>query len=76
MESAEGVVGARDVVVKLEPEDNLGDIKMKVVPGDSPVAQDSTAAQGSAVPADSAVTQDTQVLWRSVADQDAAGVRR
>ena len=32
VESAEGVAGARDVVVKLEPEDNLGDIKMKVVP--------------------------------------------
>ena len=70
VESAEGVAEARDVVVKLEPEDNLGDIKMKVVPEDSPVAQDS------AVPADSAVTQDTQVLSQSVADQDAAEVRR
>ena len=75
-ESVEGVAGARDVVVKLEPEDNLGGIKMKVVPEDSPVAQDGSAAQGSAVPADSAVTQDTQVLWQSVADQDAAEVRR
>ena len=72
----EGVAGARDVVVKLEPEENLGDIKMKVVPEDSPVAKDSAAAQGSAVPADSAVTQDTQVLWHSVADEDAAEVRR
>ena len=76
VESAEGLAGARDVVVKLEPEDNLGDIKMKVVPEDSPVAQDSAAAQGSAVPADSAVTQDTQVLWQTVADQDAVEVRR
>ena len=76
VETAEGVAGARDVVVKLEPEDNLGDIKMKVVPVDSPVAQDSAGAQGSAVPADSAVTQDTQVLWQSVADQDTAEVRR
>ena len=76
VESAEGVAGARNVVVKLEPEDNLENIKMKVVPEDSPVAQDSAAAQGSAVPADSAVTQDTQVLWQSVADQDAAEVRR
>ena len=74
--SAEGVTGARDVVVKLEPEDNLGDIKMKVVPEDSPVAQDSAAAQGRAMPADSAVTQDTQVLWQNSADQDAAEVRR
>ena len=76
VDSAEGVAGARDVVVKLEPEDNLGDIIMKVVPEDSPVAQDSAAAQGSAVFADSVVTQDTQVLWQSVADQDAAEVRR
>ena len=76
MESAESVAGLRDVVVKLEPEDNLEDIKMKVVPEDSPVAQDSAAAQGSAVPADSAVTQYTQVLWQSVADQDAAEVRQ
>ena len=75
VESAEGVAGAHDVVGKLEPEDNLGDIKMKAVPEDSPVAQDSAAAQGSEVPADSAVTQDTQVLWQSVADQDAAEVR-
>ena len=74
VESAEGVAGARDVVVKLEPEDTLGDIKMRVVPEDSPVAQDSAAAQGNAVPADSAVTQDTQVLWQSVADQNAAEV--
>ena len=76
VESAEGAAGARDVVVKLEPEDNLGDSKMKVVPEASPVAQDSAAAQGSAVPADSAVTQDTQVLWQGVADQDAAEVRQ
>ena len=76
VESAEGVAGARDVVVKLEPEDNLGDINMKVVPEDSPVAQDRAAAQNSAVPADSAVTQDTQVLWQRLADQDAAEVRR
>ena len=76
VESAEGVAGARDVVVKPEPEDNLGDIKMKVVPEDTPVAQDSASAQGSSVPPDSAVTQDTQVLWQSVADQDAAEVRR
>ena len=76
VESAEGVAGARDVAVKLDPEDNLRDIKMKVVPENSPVAQDSAAAQGSAMPADSAVTQDTQVLWQSVADQDAAEVRR
>ena len=68
VESAEGVAGAHDVVVKLEPEDNLGDIKMKVVREDNPVAEDSSAAQGSAVPADSAKTQDTQVLWQSVAD--------
>ena len=76
VESAEVVAGARDVVVKLEPEDNPGDIKMKVVPEDSPVAQDSAAAQGSTVPADSADTRDTQVEWQSVADQDAAEVRR
>ena len=76
VESAEGVAGARDVVVKLEPEDNLGDIKMKVVPEDSPVAQDSAVAQGSALPADSAQTRDTQVLWQSVANRDAAEVRR
>ena len=76
VESAEGVAGARDVVSRLEPEDNLGDIKMKVVLEDSPVAQDSAAAQGSAVPADSAETQNTQVLWQSVVDQDAAEVRR
>ena len=76
VESAEGVAGARDVVSKLEPEDNLGDIKMKVVLEDSPVAQDSAAAQGSAVPADSAETQNTQVLWQSVVDQNAAEVRR
>ena len=74
-EGAEGEAGARDVVVKLEPEDNLGDSKMKVVPEASPVAQDSAAAQGSVVPADSAETRDTQVLWQSVADQDAAEVR-
>ena len=76
VESAEGASGARDVVVKLESEDNLGYSKMKVVPEASPVAQDSAATQGSATPADSAVTQDTQVLWQSVADQDAAEVRR
>ena len=76
VEIAEGVAGARNVVVKLEPEDNLGDIKMKVVPEDSPVAKGSAAAQGSAVPGDSAETQDTQVLWQSVADQDGAEVRR
>ena len=76
VKSAEGVAGARNVVVIPEPEDNLGDIKIKVVPEDSPVAQDSAVAQGSAVPADSAVTQETQVLWQSVADQDAAEVRR
>ena len=58
-EGAGGAVGARDVVVKLEPDDNLGDSKMKVVPEASPVAQDSAAAQGSAVPADSAETRDT-----------------
>ena len=75
-EGAEGAAGARDVVVRLEPEDNLGDSKMKVVPEASPVAQDSAAAQGSAVPDDSAETRDTQVLWQSVADQDAAEVRR
>ena len=72
VESAEGVAGAQDVVVKLEPDDNLGDIKMKVVPEDNPVAEDSAAAQGSAVPADSAEMQDTQELWQSVADKDAA----
>ena len=76
VESAEGVAGARDVMVKLEPEDNLGDIKMKVVPENNLAAQDSAAAEGSAVLADSAETQDTQVLWQSVADQDAAEVRR
>ena len=76
MESADGVAGAPDVVVKLEPEDNLWDIKMKVVPEDNPVAEDSAAAQGSAVPADSAEAQDMQVLWQSVADKDAAEVRR
>ena len=76
VESAEGLTGAHDVVVKLEPEDNLGDINMKVPPEDSPVAEDSAAAQGSAVPADSAETQDTQVLWQSPADKDAAEVRR
>ena len=38
VESAECVAGARDVVVKLEPEDNLGNIKMKVVPEDNPEA--------------------------------------
>ena len=76
VESAEGVAGVRDVVVKLEPEDILEDINMKVVPEENSVAQDSAAAQGSAVPADSAETQDTQVLWQSVADQDAAEVRR
>ena len=70
VESAEGVAGAHDVVVKLEPEDNLGDIKMKVVPEDNPVAEDSAAAQGSAE------TQDTRVLWQSVADKDAAKFRR
>ena len=64
------------MVVKLEPEDNLGDSKIQVVPEASPVAQDSAAAQGSAVPADSAETRDTQMLWQSVADQDAAEVRR
>ena len=74
--SAEGVAGARNVVMKLEPEDNLGDIKIHLVPEDNPVAQDSAAAQGSAVPADSTETQDTQVLWQSVADQDAAEVAR
>ena len=76
VESAEGAAGARDVVVKLEPEDNLGDSKMNVVPEASPVAQDSAAAQGSAVPATSAETRDTQLLRQSVADQDAAEVRR
>ena len=76
VESAEAAAGGRDVVVKLEPEDNLGDSKMKVVPEASPVTQDSAAAQGSAVPADSAETRDTQVLWQNVADQDAAEVRR
>ena len=76
VESAEDVAGARNVVAKLEPEDNLEDIMMKVVPEYSPVAQDSAAAQGSAVPADSTETQDAQVLWQSVADQDAAGVCR
>ena len=76
VESAEGVAGAREVVVELEPKDNLGDSKMKVVPEHNPVAEDSAAAQGSAMPADSAETQDTQVLWQSVADQDAAEVRR
>ena len=75
-EGAEGAARARNVVVKLEPQDNLGDSKMKVVPEASPVAQDSAAAQGIAVPADSAETRDTQVLWQSVADQDAAEVRR
>ena len=40
VESAEAVAGAHNVVVKLEPEDNLGDIKMKVVPEDNPVAED------------------------------------
>ena len=54
VESAEGMAGAHDVVVKLEPEDNLVDIRMKVVPEDNPVAEDSAAARGSAVPADSA----------------------
>ena len=34
------------------------------------MAEDSAAAQGSAE------TQDTQVLWQSVADKDAAEVRR
>ena len=76
VESAKGVAGAHDVVVKLEPVDKFGDIKMKVVPEDSLVAEDSAAAQGSAVPADSAETQDTQVLWQSVADKDASEVRR
>ena len=76
VESAEGVAGAHDVVVKLQPDDNLGDIKMKVVAEDQPVAEDSEAAQGSAVPADSAETQDTQVLWQSVAHKDVAEVRR
>ena len=76
VESAEGAAGARDVVVKLEPEDNLGDSKMKVVLEASPVAQDSAPAEGSAVPADSAETRDTQVLWQNVADQDAAEVHR
>ena len=76
VESAEGVAGAHDVVVKLEPEDNLGDIKMKVGPGNNPVAEDSAAAQGSAVTADSAGTQDTQEPWQSVAEKDAAEVRR
>ena len=75
VESAEGVAGAHDVVVKLELQDNLGDIKMKVVPEDNPVAEHSAVAQGSAVPADSAETQDTQVLWQSVTDKDAADVR-
>ena len=60
VESAEGVAKAHDVVVKLEPEDNLGDIKMKVVPEDNPVTEDSAAAQGSAVPADSAETPQEQ----------------
>ena len=76
VESAEGVAGAQDVVVKLEPENNLGNIKMKVVPEDNPVAADSAAAQGSAVPADSADTQDTQELRQSVEDKDAAEVPR
>ena len=76
VESAEGPAGAHDVVVTLEPEDNLGDIKMKVEPEDNPVAEDSAEAQGSAVPADSAETQDTQELWQSVADKNAAEVRR
>ena len=76
VESAEGVAGAHDVVVKLEPENNLRDIKMKVVPEDNPVAEDSAAGQGSAVPADSAETQGTQVLWQSVANKDAVEVRR
>ena len=76
VESAEGVAGAQDVVVRLEPRDNLRDIKMKVVPEDNPVAEDSAAAQSSAVAADSTETQDTQVLWPSVADKDAAEVRR
>ena len=76
VEIAEGVAGAQDVVVKLEPGDNLGDMKIKIVPDDNPVAKDSAAAQGSAVPADSAETQDTQALWQSVADKDAAEVRR
>ena len=76
VESAEGAARARDVVVKLEPEDTAGDIKVKVVPEDRPVAQNSAAAQGSAVPADSVETRDTHVLWQCVADQDAAEVRR
>ena len=76
VENAEGLAGWHDVVVKLEPDDNLGDIKMKVVPKDNPVAEDSAAAQGSAVLADSAEMQDTQELWQSVADKDAAEVRR
>ena len=76
VERAEGVAGAHDVVVKLEPGDNLGDIKMRVVPEDNPVAEDTAVAQGSAVPANSAETQDTQVLLQSVADKDAAEVRR
>ena len=76
VESAEGVAGAHDVVVKLEPEDNLGGIEMQVEPEDNPVAEDNAAAQGSAVPAECAETQDTQELWQSVADKDAAEVRR
>ena len=76
VESAEGVVGAHDVVVKVEPEDNLGEIEMKLVPEYSPVAEDSAAAESSVVPADSAETQDTQELWQSMVDKDAAEVRR
>ena len=64
------------MVVKLDPEDNFGDIKIKVVPEDNPVAEDSAAAPGSAVHADSAETQDTQVLWQSVADKDEAEVHQ
>ena len=76
VESAEGVARVHDVVVKLEPEDKVGDIKIRVVPEDNPVAEDSAAAQGSAVPVDSAETQDTQELWQGVAEKDAAEVRR
>ena len=76
VESAEIVAGARDVVVELEPEDSLGDIKMKVVPEDSPVAQESAAAQSSPVCSNSAETRDTQVLWQSVPDQDVSEFRR
>ena len=46
VESAEGVAGAHDVVVKLEPEDNLGDIKNEGGAGGQPCGRGQCGGTG------------------------------